>query len=150
MAASAMMRATSRDCRCPLPVLALNKDGARQGRLRPGRQTDEQGDDGTGSGWFCCRVCRTRIVPRSRMIEVNGSHRHVFANPHGKVFEISCFSAAPGCVDHGVPTTECTWFAGCAWRFSLCVTCSAHLGWRYQSPLSGVFWGLILAALVES
>jgi hypothetical protein len=83
------------------------------------------------------------------MIEVNGAHRHTFANPHGKVFEICCFARAPGCINHGEPTTECTWFVGHAWRFAHCGSCFAHLGWQYQSQLAGSFYGLIRADLLR-
>ncbi|MEW6521328.1 MAG: cereblon family protein [Thermodesulfobacteriota bacterium] len=109
----------------------------------------EEFDDGEQGEYFRCRFCRAKITTAARMIEVNGSHRHVFANPQGKVFEIGCFSQAPGCMNHGQPTAACTWFAGCTWRFSLCVSCFSHLGWQYQSPLTGSFFGLILANLLR-
>lgn len=112
-------------------------------------RSDEKTDNGEQGEFFRCRFCRAKITTAARMIEVNGSHRHVFANPHGKVFEIGCFSRAPGCMNHGQPTAECTWFAGCTWRFSLCASCFSHLGWQYQSPLTGSFFGLILTNLLR-
>ncbi|OKY73747.1 MAG: hypothetical protein BM485_16935 [Desulfobulbaceae bacterium DB1] len=132
------------------PLIFREMDGDFRGGGSTRLTSDEEIDTGNGNNWFYCRFCRARITSFSRMIEVNGSHCHVFANPHGKVFEIGCFSAAPGCVHHGTPTRECTWFTGCSWRFSLCAVCSAHLGWHYQSDLAGSFWGLVLANLVNS
>lgn len=109
-----------------------------------------QDNDGEGKPcrFFRCSICRRKITSSENTISVNGNHRHVFANPHGKIYEIGCFACAPGCINHGPPTMECTWFAGCSWRFSLCATCSTHLGWHYQSNLGGSFFGLILANLV--
>lgn len=95
-----------------------------------------------------CRACRAKITTAAQMIEVNGSHRHTFANPHGKVFEIGCFSGASGCINHGPATHDCTWFAGCTWRFSLCANCFTHIGWKYHSTLAGSFFGLIWAQLL--
>ena len=112
-------------------------------------RSDEKTDNGEQGECFRCRFCQAKITTAAQMIEVNGSHRHVFANPLGKVYEIGCFSQAPGCMNHGPPTTECTWFAGCTWRFSLCVSCFSHLGWQYQSHLTGSFFGLILANLLR-
>ncbi len=105
-------------------------------------------DERTPSQFFLCSVCRRKVTSSTDMIVVNGNHRHVFANPHGKVYEIGCFVYAPGCINYGTSTMECTWFAGCSWRFSLCATCSAHLGWHYQSNSGGAFYGLILANLI--
>jgi len=112
-------------------------------------QSDKKTDNGDQGEFFRCRFCRSKITTAAQMIEVNGSHRHVFANPLGKVFEIGCFSHAPGCMNRGSPTTECTWFAGCSWRFSLCLSCFSHLGWQYHSDLTGSFFGLILVNLLR-
>jgi hypothetical protein len=115
----------------------------------PGCDDAAENERGEQEAFYRCRFCRAKITSAARMIEVNGSHRHVFANPHGKVFEIGCFALAPGCISHGTPTTECTWFAGCSWRFSLCAACFSHLGWKYESNLAASFFGLILANLLH-
>ncbi|MCB2183024.1 MAG: hypothetical protein KQH63_13400 [Desulfobulbaceae bacterium] len=111
-------------------------------------KTDEKTDTGDKGVVYRCRHCRARITTAGQMIEMNGSHRHTFANPYGKVFGIGCFSIAPGCVTYGPPTKDCTWFTGCSWRYSMCATCRVHLGWKYQSDLSGSFYGLIMSELV--
>lgn len=97
---------------------------------------------------YYCGVCRHLIATAAQMTAVNGQHRHVYANPVGNVFEIGCFNKAPGCISQGIPTTECTWFVGFSWRYSLCGKCHTHLGWKYTSHNHGSFWGLILNMLV--
>ncbi|MGB5984318.1 MAG: cereblon family protein, partial [Desulfobacterales bacterium] len=83
----------------------------------------------------------------------SGAHRHTFANPHGRVFEIGCFRDAPGCRVQGPALTEFSWFSGYAWRIALCGGCLSHLGWRFQGAPSGIpgpgFFGLILNHLIE-
>lgn len=96
-----------------------------------------------------CRNCRKVITSHRYIIDVNGHHRHVFNNPEGIVFEIGCFSSAEGCINHGTPTLEFTWFSGYTWRFSNCSNCLMHLGWQYQSFGKSSFWGLILTHLIE-
>lgn len=72
---------------------------------------------------------------------------HTFFNPVGIVYEICCFSDAPGCTVFGKPTDEFTWFPGYTWEYSVCGTCSDHLGWFYNSSESS-FYGLINSKLV--
>jgi hypothetical protein len=95
-----------------------------------------------------CKACRARITRRVLAMEVNGSHRHVFFNPHGLVFELGCFASAKNVIPTGPKTDEFTWFPGHAWQVVACAGCSTQLGWRYTGP-SGGFFGLILAALIE-
>jgi len=131
----------------PTPLL-LKRHGELPVMSRPGRESGAASDRGEQEVFYRCRFCLTKITSAARMIEVSGSHRHVFANPYGKIFEIGCFAAAPGCISQGTPTTECTWFAGCSWRFSLCGSCFSHLGWKYQPNRAASFFGLILANLL--
>ncbi len=81
-------------------------------------------------------------------IEVHGSHVHTFANPHGLVFRIGCFSTAPGCVHADWESDDFTWFPGFSWSPAQCAGCGAHLGWRFSSG-SSAFHGLILDRLLE-
>ena len=131
------------------PPLLLKRHSELPVQGRPGRESGAASSRGEQEVFYRCRFCLTKITSAARMIEVNGSHRHVFANPYGKIFEIGCFAMAPGCISNGSPTTECTWFAGCSWRFSLCASCFSHLGWKYQSNLTASFFGLILANLLR-
>ena len=95
-----------------------------------------------------CKACRSKITRRDLAMEVNGSHRHVFFNPHGLVFELGCFASAGNVIPTGPKTGEFTWFPGHAWQVVACAGCSTQLGWRYTGGNSG-FFGLILSALME-
>ncbi|MCJ8502501.1 cereblon family protein [Desulfatitalea alkaliphila] len=97
--------------------------------------------------WYLCRNCRQRLTRPSERIAVNGSHRHTFANPGGVVFEIACFSSVTGCGFMGPPSTDFTWFAGHAWRITVCGRCGTHLGWLFSHQGGGRFWGLIVDRL---
>ena len=99
--------------------------------------------------YILCRDCRHPVTRVKERIAVNGAHRHTFANPHGIVFEIACFQQAPGCVHAGPPSAEFSWFSGCTWRVALCGACLSHLGWAFQSPDGGGFYGLIRDRLIE-
>ena len=121
---------------------------------RPGEKSSskvigkDQADSKEGETVYYCSTCRYVITTATKITEVNGQHRHVYANPSGNVFEIGCFSNAKGCFTHGLPTSQCTWFAGFTWRYGLCKQCHAHLGWKYSSQNLGSFWGLILEKLI--
>jgi hypothetical protein len=95
-----------------------------------------------------CRECLAEITSLESCIEVEGTHRHTFFNPYGLLFEIGCFSAAPGVVVSGKPTEEFSWFPGFLWQHALCASCGAHLGWMYSSA-NATFFGLILNRLLE-
>jgi hypothetical protein len=96
-----------------------------------------------------CRQCRLPIThPADRTLR-DGSHRHTFANPHGIVFEIGCFSTARGCGIAGPASAEFVWFNGFTWQVALCSRCLNHLGWYFQSP-SESFFGLILDQLIQN
>jgi Yippee zinc-binding/DNA-binding /Mis18, centromere assembly len=96
-----------------------------------------------------CKVCQNVITSSDHRIEVLGQHRYLFRNPSGFVFDIGCFSEAPGCVRKGTLSLEYTWFKGYSWNFALCASCQMHLGWFYQSASEGGFYGLILENLEE-
>jgi hypothetical protein len=95
-----------------------------------------------------CRQCRNVIASPEDRIIVQGSHQHTFANPHGIVFEIGCFSAVKGCGHMGPPSDEFSWFAGYSWRVAVCLICLTHLGWLFSSPGKEGFHGLILDRLI--
>ncbi len=89
-----------------------------------------------------CAHCGHLVTSKQNRIEVDGSHHHTFFNPAGIVYEIGCFSKAPGCLASGPPSDEFAWFKGFTWRFAICSGCFSHLGWIFQSTGSG-FFGLI-------
>ncbi len=96
-----------------------------------------------------CRQCLQVITSASERIEMQGSHKHTFANPHGLVYEIGCFRSVTGCGYAGPPAAEFSWFPGYSWRVSVCSGCLTHLGWLFISQGSESFSGLILDRLIE-
>ena len=103
--------------------------------------------DRTGGGaHIVCAICGCSIAREDDRMEVQGSHTHGFANPHGIYYDIGCFVSAPGCAFSSDASGEFTWFAGHRWRLGSCRGCGTHLGWLFESR-SGKFVGLILAAL---
>ena len=127
-------------------------------RVPPEKQSDEMlnsfVDDETQDNvsdqeeYIFCRQCRNRITSPAERIEIQGSHRHTFANPHGIVFEIGCFRAAKGCGHAGSASTDFSWFSDFSWRIAVCIQCLTHLGWLFASPDQGHFHGLILDRLI--
>lgn len=95
-----------------------------------------------------CRQCGHTITERKNACEVNGSHGHTFFNPAGIVFQIGCFTGAPGCILHGPASREFSWFAGYSWRLALCYNCTTHLGWFFSSS-NHSFLGLIFNRLSQ-
>ena len=131
--------------------LALKQTGTRPLHGRPDMAADPALHDPDSGPRLLCRACGHEITRAGARTSVDGSHRHVFSNPHGHVFEIGCFSRAPGCLCKGPATTEFTWFPGHAWRIALCGGCGGLMGWRYEATSGGgnSFFGLILPHLVE-
>ena len=89
-----------------------------------------------------CRECGHTITFSRAVLAVDGSSSHTFFNPAGILFEIICFSKAPGCVVQGPPSIRFTWFSGFTWRLAFCGGCLTHAGWLYESGESA-FFGLI-------
>jgi hypothetical protein len=123
----------------------------RRGRTDPEVRTPVKPasvvDHGSAVGRrILCAACGHTITSEQQRIEVNGRHEHRCVNPAGIIFHIGCFQRAPGCLTHGVPTTEFTWFPGFGWNYALCGGCSVLLGWQYQGP-AATFFGLILNRL---
>lgn len=96
-----------------------------------------------------CRGCRAVITTTDARVERRGRHRHVFANPAGLLYEVGCFSQAPGCAHEGAPSWEFTWFPGHAWQIAVCRSCNALMGWEFRTPSGEGFYGLILPHLEE-
>jgi hypothetical protein len=94
-----------------------------------------------------CAFCSHPITTPSKQIIIHDAFRHIFANPHGYVFEIGCFSEAMGCRPVSNPSIEFSWFIGYSWQTCVCNQCATHLGWFFLSE-SDHFWGLILEKLV--
>lgn len=96
---------------------------------------------------ICCAFCMHPVTKPENQTTMNGAFRHVFANPHGYVYEIGCFSYAPGCRPSSTSSSEFSWFSGYSWQIGVCELCASHLGWRFSSE-ANVFYGLILDKLI--
>ena len=96
-----------------------------------------------------CANCGNPITHRDERIEASGSHTHTCSNPHGFVFLIGCFRAAPGCRCEAFATAEHSWFSGYRWSIAYCAQCDRHLGWRFSAS-ADEFHGLILDRLTEA
>lgn len=95
-----------------------------------------------------CANCNYKITDPSCRIIVNDSFSHVFANPHGHVYEIGCFSKAEGCISSSEFSGEFTWFPGFSWQTGVCLSCATHIGWIF-SGATEKFYGLILEKLIS-
>ena len=104
------------------------------------RDAPEKGDP------LLCAACSRPITRERERIRINERHEHVFANPHGYIYQIGCFAAAPGCLTVGAAESFFSWFPGYAWQVALCGGCGALLGWAYSSA-DAQFYGLILEKL---
>ena len=131
------------------PVRALKDDQGRESADGSVEVLDRpEPMEGETGGVLVCRACRSRITRRDLGMEVDGSHRHVFFNSAGLVFELGCFASAKNVLPTGPRTDEFTWFPGFEWQAVACTGCVTQLGWRYTGPQGG-FFGLILSALME-
>ncbi|GAK51736.1 hypothetical protein U14_02981 [Candidatus Moduliflexus flocculans] len=118
--------------------------------VRPTDETDAADlDTPEKADALLCSTCRAPIASLHDRISVNERHEHVFANPHGYIYQIGCFAAAPGCALIGEETAFFSWFPGYAWQIALCRQCAAMLGWGFRSQDSR-FFGLILENLIAS
>ncbi len=93
-----------------------------------------------------CVYCNNLITNHNYQIRISESHKHVFANPHGIVFEIGCFKEAMGCTVFNESSREFSWFTGYHWRIAVCNNCQNHNGWLFTSNTNS-FFGLILEKL---
>ena len=80
-----------------------------------------------------CAFCGNTITDMDQIISVNGSHHHIFANPHGIVFDIRCFKQCDGCTVDPQIYSEFSWFHGYNWQVAGCSRCYKHLGWQFRS-----------------
>lgn len=94
-----------------------------------------------------CSSCQHALTSPKHAIEMGGAHEHTFRNPVAYSYHVLCYSEAPGCLRVGEPTSEASWFPGCAWSFALCGGCQQHVGCHYVGARS--FFGLIATRLLR-
>jgi hypothetical protein len=119
----------------------------RESKWQPGTTTVKKQRQQSESA-LRCAFCNYIITSKDKAISVDGKHVHLCTNPMGVTFEIALYQQAE-CVEHGIATTEHTWFSDCAWQLALCSNCKSHLGWRFTCADSDSFYGLIRTHLVE-
>ncbi len=142
-------------CTDPLPVLNHSIGGTclRGDSEKAGGGADilAQEEDHVKQGLekvLRCRACDLAITSPKKRCSRDGKHQHTFFNPAGVVYEIGCFSDAPGCLLSGSPSREFTWFKGYSWQVAYCNKCLEHLGWYFSGTESG-FFGLRINCLRE-
>lgn len=94
-----------------------------------------------------CRSCANMVAFLDHRIQKDDSFNHTFANPHGHVFEITCFSQAKGCSKASPESDDFSWFQGYLWAVGICRNCQSQLGWIFSSNQDR-FYGLILEQLI--
>jgi len=131
------------------PPLRLFKTGSAAPHIGPALAPEGTAETREEEARYVrCRGCLHPITREEERASAAGGFQHTFANPHGIVFTIGCFSAAEGCALVGPPSDEFPWFAGHSWQVAICAGCRAHLGWRFGAPSGAIFWGLILDHLI--
>lgn len=111
-------------------------------------EPDEEASD--DEEHILCRACFRVLTREAERISVDSAHTHIFANPHGIVFEIGCFRMAEGCGCLGRASDVFSWFKGSSWRIAVCRACLAHVGWLFTGHGRESFYGLILDRLLAS
>ncbi|MCG8550796.1 MAG: cereblon family protein [Desulfobacterales bacterium] len=98
-----------------------------------------------------CKNCNAVVTKPEFAVRTGQGFSQAFANPAGHIFEIGCFSQAPGCSPGSGRSNEFTWYPGYDWRIGICRNCMFHLGWIFLPVEHGSgskFYGLILDHLV--
>ena len=98
-------------------------------------------------GVLLCLACGGFLCRMDDGIVIDGKHDHTFANPHGIVFPIRCFSTVSGGRCQGPASAEFSWFRGCRWQILACGNCATHVGWRFSGRLD--FFALISSRIKE-
>jgi hypothetical protein len=84
-------------------------------------------------GWYVCAACDERLAREDWLLQDTTQAPLVFANPHGRFFELLLVTHICGGVFDRQATSEFTWFSGYAWRVGNCAGCRAHIGWHFEA-----------------
>ena len=114
----------------------------RQYEPKPSSEDQAQSEDTNEESPILCRYCGNPITSLRFRLFVDGKHTHIFANPHGLIFEIACFVRADGCAAIGKASQEFLLFLNHTWKVCVCKLCLNHNGWLFESP-DHFFFGLI-------
>jgi hypothetical protein len=131
------------------PSCRLFKQNGTNPSRAASRSPEVRDTDGADGGRILvCAACGRAITSTGARISVSARHEHTCLNPHGIVYHIGCFQSAAGCLAHGAPSSEWSWFPGHTWQVVVCTGCIAHLGWLFRGP-DTTFFGFILNRLQE-
>ncbi len=128
-----------------VPGVFCLREGGSKGVIEPVLKEKPSLEGKDKKGVFC-RGCTHQISTARKLFSIDGSQTHTFFNPAGIIYEIICFTTAPGCIIQGEASSNFPWFAGYTWRVAFCGNCFTHLGWLFESGESA-FFGLILKKL---
>jgi|TARA_B100000809_G_scaffold75340_3_gene73073 hypothetical protein len=93
-------------------------------------------------GYVFCLACSHVLAHAHDRLNIDGSHEHVFSNPHGFTHHFGCYQEALGCAIEGPPVAADSWFPGYLWRLAMCADCGQHIGWLFEHD--DYFYGLLV------
>jgi len=117
------------------PALLREPAGASPPASSPRVTADHEVETGA-YGWYACAACVEHLAREDWVLESSSAAPLVFANPHGRFFELLLVTHVIGGVFERQSTTEFTWFAEYAWRVAGCARCLAHIGWHFEATRS--------------
>lgn len=83
--------------------------------------------------WYVCAACAERLAREDWVLDAGVQSPLVFANPHGRFFELLLVSHVLSGIFDRHATSEFTWFSGYAWRIGTCARCGTHIGWHFEA-----------------
>ncbi|CAA0093962.1 Uncharacterised protein [Zhongshania aliphaticivorans] len=106
-----------------------------------------QSQDQEPADFIACRNCNQPITANHYRTRVHDQHHHRFVNPNGVIYDVCCFTAAPGSIINGAATALHCWFQDYRWQFAHCEHCAEQLGWYYENDTNESFFALIPSVL---
>jgi cereblon len=107
-------------------------------------------DDGRRVRYHCAS-CGTFIVTDDERVSVMGAQEHSYVNPAGIRCNFITFLTCEHVLVGDTLYREHSWFPAYGWRFTVCGSCSAHLGWKYDAiapeRYPPEFFGLLIRSL---
>ena len=87
------------------------------------------------NGFYRCKRCNTPVAKQGSECGIGQQGaRSLQINPHGYLHKVLTVHSAFNILLYGSPVAADSWFPGYLWRFCLCTTCTAHIGWSYHLP----------------
>lgn len=102
---------------------------------------------------FVCRTCDVNIAKAPDICSMSkDGPQSAYCNPDGHIHETITFCRAKHLkLTDFEPSTECSWFPGYGWSIAKCISCDAHMGWKFTAVNEGLrpksFWALTRRSL---